>query len=264
MVHRFQTLADNRVRAGSALDEIQQDRETVPDFVDWDQVRQRLTSPTDESSDAFPGEGELSLDMLFDDPAHAVIREGALSPERVQAILEKRARVLAKVAEEETDDSMQIVVFSLAGETYGIPTQYVKEVQPLHQISPVPCTPDFVVGAVNIRGSIYSVIDICEFLGVRGQQNVDSTKVLLIHAAALEVGILAEDVLGSVDVPLTEIKAPLAAQSSVKAEYIHGLTKDMLIILNLETLMSEERIVVHEEVVDALVQVCPITPEGGT
>lgn len=172
----------------------------------------------------------------------------AMSAEKVQAILEERARALAKVAETKTGETLRVVIFSLSNETYGISTDYVREVQPLREISPVPCTPGFVVGVINIRGSIYSVIDIRDFLGVPKQEITDLTKVILVDAAGLEVGILADDVSGEMSVPLAEIKPSLATHGGIKEEYTQGVTKDMLIVLNLEALMHDERIIVHEEV----------------
>jgi purine-binding chemotaxis protein CheW len=101
---------------------------------------------------------------------------------------------------------------------------------------------------INIRGSIYSVIDIRGFFGVQKQDLGDTTKVILVNAAGLEVGILADDVKGATSLPLSEIKAALAAQAAAKDEYVQGVTKDMLIILNLEALLRDERITVHQEV----------------
>ena len=227
-----------------------EDQETVPE-IDWDEVRQRLEdddSTAEFSGDEYPDKHELSLDMLFDETTTGSSGEKGVSREKMRAILEERARALARVHEVETGDSTQLVVFSLADETYGIPTGYVREVQPLREISPVPCTPDFVVGIINIRGSIYSVVDIRNFLGVPKQEVTDLTKVILVNTAGLEVGILADDVSGSMSVPLAEIKPPLATAASIKEEYVQGVTSDMLIILNLEALMRDERIIVHEEV----------------
>jgi len=168
--------------------------------------------------------------------------------EKIKAILEERARALSRSTEIKTEESMQLVVFTLANETYGVATDYVREVQPLRNVSPVPCTPDFVVGVINIRGSIYSVIDIRGFFGVQKQAITDLTKVILVNAAGLEVGILADDVKGATSVPLSEIKAALAAQTTVKDEYVQGVTKDMLIILNLEAVLRDERVIIHQEV----------------
>jgi purine-binding chemotaxis protein CheW len=204
-----------------------QDRKMQPlkGKIDWDQVHQRLEEAQRR------GSGEKTM------PA-----------EKVQAVLEERARALAKSAETHTGESMPLVVFSLATETYGIATEYVREVQPLRGVTPVPCTPDFVVGVINIRGSIYSVIDIRGFFNVPKKEMTDSTKVILVHAAGLEVGILADDVSGATSIPVSEIKPAPNSQGNSKDEYTQGVTKDMLIILNLEALLRDERIVIHEEV----------------
>ena len=229
---------------------MQMDKGITPEVMDLDEFRQRIKSDEDVSMPELSEDGHLTLDMLFSDatPAPGFSGEKGVSTEKVQAILEKRAQALARATEVETGETMQFVVFSLANETYGIPTGYVKEVQPLRDVSPVPCTPDFVVGVINIRGSIYSVVDIRQFLGVQKQEVTDLTKVILVDAAGLEVGVLADDVSGSMSIAMAEIKPSLATQATVKEEYIQGVTKDMLIILNLDTLMRDERVVVHEEV----------------
>jgi purine-binding chemotaxis protein CheW len=175
-------------------------------------------------------------------------RETTVSAEKLQAILTARARALTQSAEVQTGESVPLVVFNLGNETYGIATDLVREVQPLGDITPVPCTPDLVVGVINIRGSIYSVIDIRSFFGVPKRELTETTKVILVHAAGLEVGILADDVKGATSVQVDEIQAPLAVQSTVKEEYIQGVTSDMLIILNLEVLLRDDRIIIHEEV----------------
>ena len=111
----------------------------------------------------------------------------------------------------------------------------------------MPCTPDLVVGVINIRGSIYSVIDIRSFFGVAKKEMSETTKVILVNSEGLEIGILADDVKGATSIPTSEIKPQLAMQSVAKEEFIQGVTKDMLIILNLEALLRDERIIVHEE-----------------
>jgi len=185
---------------------------------------------------------------LFDESGSKVDGGDGVSPEKMQSTLLERARALAKSSDVETSEGMPLVVFSLATETYGIPTDYVRDVQPLRQITPVPCTPDFVVGVINIRGSIYSVIDIRSFFGVPAKEITSATKVIVVDTEELQVGILADDVSGAMSVPRDEINPPLAAQATIKEEYIEGVTNDMLIILNLEALMQDERIIIHEEV----------------
>lgn len=175
-------------------------------------------------------------------------REKEISAEKIQKILQMRANALARVNKEESTETTQLVVFSLSNEKYGIATHQVREVQPLRQISPVPCTPDFVIGVINIRGAIYSVIDIREFLGAPDNKLTESTKVILVKAADLEVGIMADDVLGEISIPLHQIKPPLATRGGYKEEYVQGVTREMLSILNLDALLRDERIIIHEEV----------------
>lgn len=168
--------------------------------------------------------------------------------DKIRAILLERAKALTQSTEVQTGEMMQVVVFSLADEKYGIATDFVREVQPLRDLTPVPCTPNFVIGVINIRGSLYSVIDIRSFFGVAAKDLSDTTKVILVNSAGLEIGILADDVKGATSIPVNEIKPPLAMQGVAKDEFIQGVTKEMLIILNLDTLLRDERIIVREEV----------------
>ncbi|MBI5034477.1 MAG: chemotaxis protein CheW [Chloroflexi bacterium] len=193
---------------------------------------------------------ELTSQLLswrFVDTSHAETSK-ALTSDKLKMVWDARAKALTQSTNVQTGEMMQVVVFMLANETYGIATEFVKEVQPLRDLTPVPCTPDFVVGVINIRGSIYSVIDIRSFFNVPPKEISELTKVILVNAGGLEVGILADDVSGATSVQISDIKPPLAAQNAVKDEYIQGVTPKMLIILNLEALLRDDRIIVHQEV----------------
>ena len=96
--------------------------------------------------------------------------------------------------------------------------------------------------------SIYGCSSVPTTLPTTKPDTTEFSKVILVNAAGLDVGILADDVKGATSIPLAEIKAALAAQSAAKDEFVQGVTKDMLIILNLEALLKDERIIVHQEV----------------
>ena len=163
-------------------------------------------------------------------------------------ILRQRAQALARVPQEETDPGLQLVVFSLGAETYGVPTENVRAVYPLKRVYPVPCTPSFVVGVIDIRGQIYSVIDIHGLFGETRRVGVKLAKVIMVRVNDFEVGVLVDGVRGALSVPPHSIKPPLAAQSALTEEYIRGVTEDMVTILHLEALLQDERIVVQEDV----------------
>jgi len=211
-----------------------------------EEAEKAISTGSEWSKTSFALNAKL-LSWEVDDSSIQGSSQGGVSMEKTKAILAERARALIKSTEIQTGETLQVVPFSLANETYGIATEFVREVQPLGAFTPVPCTPDFVVGVINIRGSIYSVIDIRSFLNVSKKEITDLTKVILVDAAGLEVGILADDVSGATSIPLSEIKPPLAAQSAAKEEYVQGVTPNMLIILNLEAILRDDRIIVQQE-----------------
>ncbi len=172
--------------------------------------------------------------------------------------LERRARALARLPTEEAaeGDTLHLVTFPLGKERYGVEVTLVQEVQPLESQtwSLVPCTPDFIVGAVNIRGRIYSVMDMARFLGLPQRPPSEAAHVLLVQGGVqgdeggMELGILADDVPQVITVSLAEVQPSSATVSTQAQEYVRGVTDDMLIILGLERLLSDPRIIVHEEV----------------
>ncbi|MBI2998359.1 MAG: chemotaxis protein CheW, partial [Deltaproteobacteria bacterium] len=90
---------------------------------------------------------------------------------------------------------MEIVEFFLASEKYGVESSYVREIYPLKELTPVPCTPSFVLGIINVRGQILSVIDIKKFFDLPEKGLTDLNKVLILRNDRMEFGILADAVL---------------------------------------------------------------------
>lgn len=164
-------------------------------------------------------------------------------------ILSERARALAKVPDA-TDkiDSILAVCFSLGDHKYAIDATFVKEIRLLESLTPVPCTPEFVAGMVNIRGALFSLIDLRRFMSVAPRGVTDLTQIIIVAAADLEVGVLADQVFGMNAIPLSAIKAPLPNDENVAREFILGVTPDLTVLLNIEKLFSHPGMIVYEEV----------------
>src|SRR5262245_16822662 len=105
-----------------------------------------------------------------------------MTPDQKKNILKARAKILAQEPEHviETEAALEVVEFRLAQERYGIESSCIREVYPLKEITPVPCTPSFVVGIINLRGQILSVIDLKKFFKLPDQA-VTSYKVIVAH-----------------------------------------------------------------------------------
>jgi purine-binding chemotaxis protein CheW len=179
----------------------------------------------------------------------AVERKLAPTPEQKQKILKARAKILAQVPEkgQTSEEFLEVVQFLLAYEKYGFESRYVREVYSLTQFTPVPCAPPFVLGLINVRGQILSVIDLKKFFDLPERGLTDLNKVIILHRDEMEFGILADAVLGVRFIPRGEMQSSLPTLTGIRADYLRGLTKEPLIVLDGEKILSDKNIVVHEE-----------------
>lgn len=172
--------------------------------------------------------------------------------EHEMRILEARARALATMEESDGDGEqmLQLVTFPLAGERYGIEAVMVQEVQPLRdrRWALVPCAPDFIVGAVNIRGHIRSIMDIALLLGLPQRPLPETAYVMLVRSGEgeMELCILADGVPEMEQIPQTDVKPNTATISAATEAYISGVTEDMLVVLDVNRLLADERIIVQD------------------
>lgn len=170
--------------------------------------------------------------------------------EEKKQILQARAKVLAQepVREEAAQEALEVVEFLLAYERYGIESSYVREVYPLKELTPLPGTPPFVLGVINVRGQLLAVIDLKKFFDLPERGLTDLNRVILIHNGYMEFGILADAILGVRSIPFTDLQPSLPTLTGIREEYLRGITGERVVILDAEKLLSDEKIVVHEEI----------------
>ena len=170
--------------------------------------------------------------------------------EEVKRILKTRAQALAREpAKEQTDDDyVEVVEFVLAYEQYAVETRHVREVYPLEHLTPLPCTPAFVLGIVNVRGEILSVIDLKKFFDLPEKGLTDLNKVIVLRSENMQFGILADAVIGARRIRLAGIQPSLPTLTGVREAYLKGVTSERTVILDVEKLLADENIVVQEQV----------------
>lgn len=179
----------------------------------------------------------------------AIERVWAPSLEDTNRILKARAEALAKpVSADAADDYIEIVEFSLAHERYAVETRYVREVYPLENLTPLPCTPAYVLGIVNVRGEIISVIDLKKFFELPEKGLTDLDKVIVLQFGDMLFGILADALAGVRHIPIADIQPTLPTLTGVRDDYLRGVSVERLAILDAEKLLMDERIVVQEHV----------------
>ena len=174
---------------------------------------------------------------------------GALQ-EKKRSILKARARDLARETVDETihREVIEIIVFRLSSELYGLETSFIREVFPLKDFTPLPGTPPFVLGIVNVRGQILSVLDIKKFFNLPGNGLGDLNKMIIIHNDRMEFGILSDEILGIKNIILSELQQSLPTLEGIKDDYLKGITGDRLIVLDAEKLLNDKNVIVNEEV----------------
>ena len=180
----------------------------------------------------------------------AIARTTAQGGEERKKILRARAEALAREPQSKQggEESIDVVEFLLAYESYAIESSCVREVYPLKDLTPLPGTPPFVLGVSSVRGQILSVIDLKKFFDLPEKGLTDLNKVIIVRADFMEFGILADAVLGVRSIPLQELQGPLPTLTGIRAEYLRGVTKERLVLLDAAKILSDKKIIVHEEV----------------
>lgn len=185
------------------------------------------------------------------DAARAVTeRAWTPDPEETQRVLKARAQALAREPGkvEAADERLEVVEFLLAHERYAVESRYVREVYPLENLTPLPCTPAFVLGVVNLRGEIVSVIDIKKFFELPEKGLTDLNKVIVLQSETMRFGILADAVLGVRRMPVAELQPSLPTLTGIREKYLRGVTPDLTVLLDAHKLLADETIVVQEQV----------------
>ncbi len=127
----------------------------------------------------------------------------------------------------------QLVVFTLANETYGIAISTVNEIIRMQDITEVPRTPDFVEGVINLRGRIVPVIDLRKRFGLEAAEATQASRIMVVELQGLTVGMIVDSVSEVLRLPTDSIEPTPAIASGVDSAYLKGVGKwdDRLIIL---------------------------------
>jgi len=169
--------------------------------------------------------------------------------QREADILAARARALSEPEERAApiEDGFQVMEFALGREVYAVETAYVLEVHSLKEYTPLPCTPAFVLGILNVRGRIFSVLDIKVFFGIPRAGLTDLNKAILLRDGGMEFGILADAILSLRTLSRSDCQPPLPVHSGIREKYLKGITERGVLVLDAKKLLSDPAIIVREE-----------------
>lgn len=143
-----------------------------------------------------------------------------------------------------TDDPiLQWVTFRLDNETYGINVMQVQEVLRHTEIAPVPGAPSYVLGIINLRGNVVTVIDTRQRFGLESAEVNEQTRIVIIEAERQVVGILVDSVAEVVYLRQSEIETAPNIGTDESARFIQGVCNkddELLILVDLDKMMTDD------------------------
>lgn len=160
--------------------------------------------------------------------------------ERVESIQDLRAA--RERDEADNEPVIQWVTFWLADEKYGINVMRVREVLKVSEVAPVPGAPYFVLGIINLRGNVVTVIDTRTRFGLTPREPDDNTRIVIIEADERVVGMMVDGVAEVVNTKESEIETTPNVGNDESAKYIYGVcnrNEELLILVDEEKFLAE-------------------------
>ena len=142
-------------------------------------------------------------------------------------------------------DAVRMLAFSLGDENYCADIRDIKEVVRITGITRVPGIPWFVIGVMNLRGEIISLIDIRHFFGLRQKELTNESRVIVTDVKGESIGIVVDRIKGALYVEEESVQPTLATIKGKLADYTKGQVKsgdEILALLDLEKILGCEEI----------------------
>ncbi len=143
----------------------------------------------------------------------------------------------------QTDLISQWVTFFLDSEMYGVNVLQVQEVLRVSEIAPVPGAPEYVLGIINLRGNIVTVVDTRQRFGLRSKELDDLSRIIIIEVSSNVIGILVDSVAEVVYLSASSMESAPNVGSGENSRYIQGVCNrenQLLILVDLNKLLADD------------------------
>jgi purine-binding chemotaxis protein CheW len=163
-------------------------------------------------------------------------------------ILEERAALIghsnSKVLE--GNDREDFICFRLgANELYGISYTHADEVLLMTEVTPVPGTPGFIAGIINLRGALLSVMDLKFLFKVQMADELEQQKIIVVSDGGIRFGIIVEEVIGNSQFTPSSLSPPVPSDGTQNLAYVSGIHDGNVTILNMNTLFGDSNLIVN-------------------
>ena len=140
-------------------------------------------------------------------------------------------------------DTVELASFYIGEALCGMDILKVQEINKLIEMTRVPQAPEYVLGILNLRGEIVTIVDLGKKLGLKSTGMSDKTRNIIVNSNGEHIGLMVEKISDVIQAELEKVEAPPANIGGVQGKYFTGVfkTEDRLIgILDVEKVLEEE------------------------
>ena len=151
-----------------------------------------------------------------------------------------------------SDDLLQLVVFQLGGEEFGVEIMQVQEIIRMPDLTRIPQSPEYVEGVINLRGKIIVVVNLDTKFALHSKELDEDSRIIIVEVGGNVVGMVVDSVSEVMRLSASNVEpAPDIISTKVKADYLKGVGKldeRLLILLDLERVLNEDEMAQVESV----------------
>ncbi|WP_210395072.1 chemotaxis protein CheW [Motiliproteus sediminis] len=151
-------------------------------------------------------------------------------------------KATAEQQHDANDQQMQWATFKLADEFYGINVMQVKEVLRLTEIAPVPGAAPYILGIINLRGNVITVVDTRTLFGLERRDNSDDSRIIVIELEDQVIGMLVDAVAEVIYLRQSEIERAPNVGTEESTKFIQGVSyhnDELIILLDLNRMIDD-------------------------
>jgi purine-binding chemotaxis protein CheW len=139
-------------------------------------------------------------------------------------------------------ETLQVIVFRLDREWYGVEITEVKRIIKAGKVTYLPSSPEHIAGIVNLRGNILSVTDLKTIFRLPHDELTEKARIIVIESGTLETGFLVDEVVESIEVPVSKMELTLPTLPAEGAKYIKAqcrMDEKVIALVNVEKVFEK-------------------------
>ncbi len=171
------------------------------------------------------------------------------SPADRQVLQLRAAGLTQQLIDESTSTQTALAVVGLDGEHFALGLETVHEFTEVSQITPIPCCPPHIVGNMNLRGEVLTLVDVRHCLNLSPAAGASAQKAVVMRLGSLVAGVLIDEVFDVVYVDASEVAVMPTAAHANAIPYLRGVARygdSVMSLLDLPKLLTQGQLVVDQ------------------